>query len=106
MSENIKRGVISVKLNTKGGRYSLTRESDGFGDSGPMLNCLDLHGNIVSTGEIKIGHMVQCGSAWARSYADQDWVRTSVITEILEVNRTRTEVKVKTVNSIYTIKVF
>ena len=96
------------------GKYSLQRESDGVGDSGPSLVSLCL-GKEEEDGkdkidyirnEIVVGGLVECGAIGGRSYAAQDYWRTSVVTEILSVNEDRSEVRFKTRNSIYTCKAF
>ena len=93
-----------VKLN--GGRYSLYRERDGAGDSGMMLEAIDPDtGEVVSHGEIIIGHSIKCGSPLARTFGS-DWWITTPVTEILEVNEEKTEARVKTGNSIYKVKAF
>lgn len=100
-----KKIITEVKLN--GGKYNLRRDSDGIGDSGTMLNCIDVNNGMVEAqGEIRVGYCVQCGSHYARSYSQQDWWMTTPVTEILFVNEDKTEVKFKTRNSYYTVRAF
>jgi len=92
-------------------RYSLIRESDGIGDSGPMCEILDNESYTPIPNETypRVGCGVRVGSPYARSYSSQDWWQTSPVTEILEEsmdsdgNRT---VKFKTRSSIYVWKEF
>lgn len=92
-------------------RYSLIREHDGVGDSGPMCQILDFESYKPIEGETypRVGCGVRVGSYMARTYSGQDWWQTSPITEILEESvddegyRT---VKFKTRSSVYTWKEF
>lgn len=94
----------SVKLD--GHRFSLSRVSDGAGDSGPFLVPVDPEtSKDGANGVIKVGHCVKCGSIIARSYSEQDWWRTSPVTKIISVNDDKTEVRFKTGNSEYVCKV-
>lgn len=92
-------------------RYSLIRERDGVGDSGPMCHILDAESWTPIEGETypRVGCGVRVGSYYARSYSGQDWWQTTPITEILEES-VDTEgyrtVKFKTRNSVYTWKEF
>lgn len=92
-------------------RYSLIRERDGVGDSGPMCHILDAESWTPIEGETypRVGCGVRVGSYYARSYSGQDWWQTTPITEILE-DSVDTEgyrtVKFKTRNSVYTWKEF
>ena len=90
----------SFKLN---GPYSLTRDSDGAGDSG-----LCLIGISTKTGKsyhnlLKVGFCVQVGSITARSYSEQDYWQTTPITEFTEYSLTGKYLKFKTRNSSYTL---
>ena len=92
-------------------RYSLVRERDGVGDSGPMCHILDAESWTPIEGETypRVGCGVRVGSYYARSYSGQDWWQCTPITEILEESvddegyRTA---KFKTRNSVYTWKEF
>lgn len=88
------------------GYYICTRDDDGKGDSGPMLISIDPVTNeaVGKNGEIRIGCLVKCGSMLARSYTAQDWWLTSKVIQILKVNKDRTEVKFRTLNSTYTVR--
>lgn len=102
----------------KGARYSLRRERDGAGDSGPMLvpvywkevtqddGTKDYEMEFGERGTIQVGAAVRVGSITARSYQYQDWWQTTAITEILERNEDDTYIKFKTGNSVYELKVF
>lgn len=101
------------RVKISGSRFSLFRDRDGSGDSGQVLKSLDpqtgeQHGEI---GEIVVGCCLECGSAYARTYENQDFWLTTPVTEIMEVlpqkdesGREFTIVKVQTKNSAYTIK--
>lgn len=98
-------------LELKPGRYSLVRESDGAGDSGPRLIPTKWNGRFWEgdgkNGTIEIGKGLECGSITARSYSAQDFWACTEVQEILEVNEDKTEVKVRTRSgSIYTVKSF
>lgn len=98
----------------KPGRFSIQRERDGAGDSGPMWRLFDYDKSVEAVdyfwiedaepGEIRIGCGIRCGSINGRSFSGQDWWQTTGVTEILEVNDDKTEVKFKTGNSIYTAR--
>jgi len=92
-------------------RYSLVRERDGVGDSGPMCEILDAESYTPIPNEVypRIGCGVRVGSMYARSYASQDWWCTTPVTEILEEwldEDGYSHVKFKTKNSIYIWKEF
>jgi hypothetical protein len=82
--------------------YSLRRERDGAGDSGPasIIYWIDdgkvKHENF---GRPKVGCVVEVGSLTGRSYAAQDYWRTTKVTEILE--ETENRIRFKTGNSTY-----
>lgn len=92
-------------------RYSLVREGDHMGDSGPMCQILDRESYMPIEGETypRIGCGVRVGSYYGRTFDSQDWWQTSPVTEILEESvddegyRT---VKFKTRSSVYTWKEF
>jgi hypothetical protein len=101
--------------------YSLSRESDDCGDSGPMSLILmpvrDKSGEIVGMDYIHnspplIGGCLRVGSIIARTYSHQDWWQTTFITEIIEEKIEETEqgsfqcVKFRTKNSVYNWKNF
>ncbi len=67
-------------------KYSLVRDSDNAGDSGPMCQILDAESYTPIEGETypRVGCGVRVGSYIARTYSMQDWWQTSPVTEILE----------------------
>ena len=83
--------------------YSLRRESDGAGDSGGMSLALWIgeDGQVQEqyNARPKVGVALRVGSVYARTYQDQDWWQTSLITEIL-VDR-EDYVRFRTGNSTY-----
>ena len=91
--------------------YSLVRERDGVGDSGPMCEIIDAESYKPIPSEVypRVGCAVRVGSMYARTYSSQDWWCTTPVTEILEEsvddegNRT---MKFKTKNSVYIWKEF
>ena len=92
-------------------RYSLVRERDGAGDSGPMCQILDpeSYQPIPDEDYPKVGCGVRVGSHYGRTYAMQDWWQTSPVIEILEESindQGYWTVKFKTRSSIYTWKEF
>jgi hypothetical protein len=91
--------------------YSLVRERDGAGDSGPMSMALWVDkdtGEVTTEGNAipRVGVAMRVGSIYGRTYSAQDWWQTTTITEILE-ERTDPEdpnflsVRFKTGNSTY-----
>jgi hypothetical protein len=88
-------------------RYSLIRERDGAGDSGPMCQILELeegYNPIPNETYPRVGCGVRVGSPYGRSYSSQDWWQTTPVTEILEESVDRGGyriVKFKTKNSVY-----
>lgn len=74
-----------VKL--QGGKYSLRRDSDQAGDSGPMLISVDPGSwkTESDNGIIMVGMAIRCGSINGRTFASQDWWQTTAVVEILEV---------------------
>lgn len=92
-------------------KYSLVRESDGAGDSGPMCEILDGTTYKPIEGETypRVGCGVRVGSPYARSYVSQDWWQTSPITEIIKEyinDEGYWTVVFKTRSSVYTWKEF
>jgi hypothetical protein len=86
-------------------RYSLTRERDGAGDSGPMSMLLHKKGSEPDDGvRPKVGFGIAVGSPYARTYQAQDYWQTTEILEILE--ETENEVRFRTRNSIYVWRQF
>lgn len=81
----------------------LRRVSDGAGDSGSSSLALMYDEKqkkyIVKSHRPTIGCMMQVGSLIARSYSDQDYWTTTLITEILEEREDY--VRFKTKNSEY-----
>lgn len=89
--------------------YSLVRESDGAGDSGPMSVAFwegedEGYKSIYRQDDARprVGVSMRVGSPYARTYQHQDWWQTTYVTEILE--DTPTMVKFKTRNSTYVWK--
>ena len=82
--------------------YSLRRERDGAGDSGPASTIYWIEDNKIkheNFAKPRVGCVVEVGSLTGRSYAAQDYWRTTMITEILE--ETESRVRFKTKNSTY-----
>lgn len=82
--------------------YKLRRERDGAGDSGPASTIYWIEDGKVQHENFarpKVGCVVEVGSIIARSYAAQDYWRTTKVTEILE--ETENRVRFKTGNSTY-----
>lgn len=79
-----------------GGRFSLFRERDNRGDSGPSWSLFDADATIKSKqyqwvndarpGEVRIGCGIRVGSLTARTYSAQDWWQCSGVSEILETS--------------------
>jgi len=91
--------------------YSLVRESDSAGDSGPMCQILDDESYQAIPNEVypKIGCGVRVGSFYSRYYSGQDYWQTSPVLEILEEwldEDGYNHVKFKTKNSIYVWREF
>ncbi len=95
-------------IKIKGSRFSVSRESDGAGDSGPMLVPFDrvTWKEIGENGTIEIGKSIRCGSVHARTMQAQDYWTTTDVCEVLERADDDSWVKVKTANSVYTIRGF
>ena len=91
-------------------RYSLVREKDGAGDSGPMCQILDPWSYSPIPGDYPlIGHGIRVGSPYGRTYAAQDYWQTTPITEIIEESINDEgywTVRFKTNNSTYIWKEF
>lgn len=82
--------------------YFLRRERDGAGDAGPASTIYWIEDGKIQHENFarpKVGCLVEVGSIIARSYAAQDYWRTTPVTEILEESENR--VRFKTKNSIY-----
>jgi len=94
----------------EGHRYSLVRERDGAGDSGPMLMPFDWskRAEVGKNGTIQIGLGVKCGSIYGRTFSNQDWWLTTPVTEIIEQGKDKdgSWVKFRTGNSVYTVRGF
>lgn len=86
-------------------RYSLYREGDNQGDSGPMCEIIDAESWTPIEGERRprIGCAVRVGSYYARTYNFQDYWTTTPVTEILE--ETDTYMRFRTRNSVYVWKI-
>jgi len=107
------------KYQLSGGHFSLFRDRDHMGDSGPSWEIYDIDKSLDSgkyewiedadPGEVRIGCGIRVGSNNARTYSEQDWWQCSGVTEILETsdvdeNGKYAWIKFKTGNSIYTAK--
>ena len=83
--------------------YTLRREGDGAGDAGGMSDAIwrgeDGEINRKQNARPRVGVVMRVGSVYARTYQDQDWWQTSLITEILEDREDY--VRFRTTNSIY-----
>lgn len=96
------------KVTLKQGRYSISRERDGRGDAGMMLQSLDpkTGEQVGENGDIIMGCAIQCGSFFAGTYSSQDWWLTTPVTEFIEISEDKSMVKFRTGNSIYIAKSF
>ena len=89
--------------------YSLRRIRDGAGDSGTMSLALWLDRDNENApahednAEPRVGVAMRVGSSYGRSFSQQDWWQTTMITEILETQETPDGkyVRFKTGNSEY-----
>jgi hypothetical protein len=94
-----------IVLNHKDERMHLKRDRDGFGITNAVVvmplkkKAKKLDDTIGKNGEIRIGHPT-VGLNLDR------WVVTTPVTQILSVNKDKTEIKFKTKNSIYTLTAF
>ena len=84
--------------------YSLRRESDGAGDSGSLSLALWLDKNSSEmkhehNARPRVGVAMRVGTPFSRTYYQQDWWQTTLITEILEEKENY--VRFRTNNSIY-----
>jgi len=86
-------------------RFSLVRERDGAGDSGPMCQILDRESYTAIKGEYRprVGCGVRVGSYAGRTFVSQDWWQTTPVTEIL--GEREDYIRFKTRNSIYVWKI-
>jgi hypothetical protein len=84
--------------------YSLRRDRDGAGDSGPMsLVAWQLEDGTIKyehDARPRVGAIVRVGTHGSRSYSSQDYWTTTPVTEILEDTEFR--MRLKTDNSVYT----
>lgn len=92
-------------------RYSLVRDKDGAGDSGPMCQILDAESGmpVHNADYPMVGFGVRVGSPYGRTYSAQDYWQTTPITEITEESVNDEgfwTVKFKTKNSSYIWKEF
>lgn len=82
--------------------YSLKREADSEGDSGPMSMAVWMEGDQIKwehDSRPRVGVAMRVGGLSARTYSYQDWWQTTLITEILE--ESENYVRFRTGNSIY-----
>ena len=92
-------------------RYSLVRDKDGAGDSGPMCEILDAESYKPIPGEVypRVGCGIRVGSPYGRTYSAQDYWQTTPITEITDEwvdEDGYSNVRFKTKNSVYIWKEF
>jgi hypothetical protein len=78
--------------------YSLHRESDGAGDTGPMSLALK-DTEIIYDARPTVGYHMRVGSSYARTYSSQDYWTTTPVIEIIEDTPNR--VYFRTRNSVY-----
>ena len=73
------------KIEIPGYRYSLQRDRDDAGDSGPWLEAFDWDNPNAEheQGVIEVGKGVRVGSLYARTMQAQDWWLTTPVGEIL-----------------------
>lgn len=83
--------------------YSLRRERDNEGDAGGMSMAIWFDENnelqTKQNARPRVGVAMRVGSVYARTYQEQDWWQTSLITEIIEDREDY--VRFRTGNSIY-----
>lgn len=103
--------AVGETIELEGGRFSLVRDRDGAGDSGPLLIPFDWdqRKEVGKNGTIQIGYGVKCGSIYARTFGS-DWWLTTPVTEIIERGKNENGegeyVKFRTGNSTYTVRSF
>jgi len=97
---------MTEEVELEPGRYSLVREQDGMGDSGPWIESFDWGAKKAYTQNVLVKGMgVRCGSVYGRTYVAQDWWLTTAIVEFLEVAEDKSYVKFSTESgSIYEVK--
>lgn len=91
--------------------YSMFRTKDDAGDSGSMSDAYHWpngqddggYPEIIHDSKPFVGAIMRVGSVNSRSYSNQDWWQTTMITEIIEewTDDDGEHVKFKTGNSIY-----
>lgn len=97
--------------------YYLYRTSDNMGDSGQMSDAYHwpngqenaVYAEVIHNSKPFVGSVIRVGTPFSRSFTDQDWWQTSMITEILEewTDEENAEcVRFKTTNSEYIWKNF
>jgi hypothetical protein len=93
--------------------YLLYRTRDHAGDTGNMSMAFfyDESGNNIlseDNAEPRVGVALRVGSSYGRSYSQQDWWQTTMITEILETQETPggKSIRFKTGNSEYEWRAF
>lgn len=97
--------------------YSLHRIGDNAGDSGSMSDAYHWpngqenggYAEVIHDSKPFVGAVIRVGTLFSRSFSNQDWWQTTMITEILEewTDDTNAEcVRFKTKNSEYIWKKF
>ena len=92
--------------------YLLYRTRDHAGDTGTMSTAFwpEEGGGWASedNAEPRVGVAMRVGSSYGRSYSQQDWWQTTMITEILETQETPEgkSIRFKTGNSEYEWRAF
>ena len=100
--------ITEIKLAPS--RYVLSRDSDGSGASGLMLQAIEYNGPTENNA-IRVGSLCCVGSPYVSTYAKDDYWMTTPVTEILsyvfhyddENESTHGTVRFKTRNSLYTL---
>lgn len=82
--------------------FSLERESDGAGDTGPMSQILKRKSDgtfEAKYGKPKVGYHVRVGSPYVRTFQSRDYWTTTEVIEILDEKPG--QMRFRTQNSIY-----
>lgn len=93
---------MTQKVTLKGTRFSARRESDQMGEEGTFLVATDdlYSASVGEANTIVVGKRLLVGSASGR------YILLSTVQEVLEVNEEKTLCRIRTRNSVYTIKSF